>query len=73
MIITGELLKRLSGKHIMVMAQPGGFLIKETRGKGGYVITDIGDQFIEAKASSSLRRSKYYFNINSIQEIMLLE
>lgn len=73
MVITGELLKRLIGKHVNVQDHPGGFIIKESKGKGEYVITDAGDQFIEAKASSLNKRSKYYFNICSILSIILLE
>jgi cysteine synthase len=75
MITTVELLKKLIGKHVVVAIQPGGqYLMKESKKRGEYVITDIGEQFIEAKSTTSSRdTSKHYFNICTIQEIILLD
>jgi predicted transcriptional regulator len=74
MITTAELLKKLVGKSVDIGPQPGGHFIQEKRKKGEYIITDIGEQFLEAKATSLMSDTKkYYFNVNSILTIILIE
>jgi ribose 5-phosphate isomerase len=73
MTTAAEILQKLVGRHFRATLHPAGVVFNETKRKGEFVVTDVGEQFIEVKYDSLWNKSKHYYNIHTIVEIIMAE